>query len=339
MKQYLKIYYLNRYDLYETENYRAYSGYEQVVKSSSVFYRIKKHAFLQKLLKKFIFKSLPKDYLAANLSKEIIAFFKVLFTKSPVFYLYADKDAYILPILKRKLGLKCIKLYGTLHWPPEISSEFSFYKNNLITEFNGIIGLSTTISNLDFKPLKVIPHGIDLQYWSPVDDIITENVYLIIGVSNRDHNMQQKVINTIKGIDENAKFIVVAKTKAVRKLYADIEQVQTITFLTDSELKRYYTLSKAVILFQHHCLASNVVLESIAMCVPIITNLVGDINEYLGNDYPMYLDDDNLEEQLMLFCFNESLQHEIKNRFKAIREQFAWPRLTQETIEFIKNNY
>src|SRR5690554_2491471 len=120
-----KIYYINRYDLHKINKIKDYSGYEQIVKYSSCFYKVNKSHILDKILKKIFYKNLPKGYLAANLSKEIKVFFKVIFTKQPVFYLYADKDAFLLPLLKRRLNLNWNKIYGTLHWPPEESKDFS----------------------------------------------------------------------------------------------------------------------------------------------------------------------------------------------------------------------
>jgi glycosyltransferase involved in cell wall biosynthesis len=334
-----KIYYINRYDLHKPKQVRDYSGYEQVVKYSVKFTIVKTNELIQKVLKKTLFKTLPKGYLAANLSKELKVFFKILFTKEPVFYLYADKDAFLLPLLKRRLKLNWIKIYGTLHWPPEKSNDFSFYRHALDNEFNGIIGLSTTIKALNYKNTKIIPHGIDLSFWKKSNSVINENLYLIIGVSNRDHIKQANIIKKIKQIDPEAKFLLIAKNKAVQNIYKDIPYIERkADFIIDTELKRYYEKAKAVILFQNHCLASNVVLESIAMCVPIIANLVGDINEYLGDDYPLYIDEDNEELKLREFCLFETIGNEIKDRFELMSSRFDWKHITKSTIDFIDQN-
>ena len=332
-----KIYYINRYDLRKINKIKDFSGYEQVVKYSSSFYKVDKSEFLYKILKKIFYKSLPKGYLAANLSKEIKVFFKVVFTKQPVFYLYADKDAFLLPLLKRKLKLKWIKIFGTLHWPPEESEDFSFYKFGLSSEFNGIIGLSSTIKSLNYKNIKIIPHGIDLSFWKKTNSFQKENLYLIVGISNRDHIKQKRIILKIKNIDSEAKFLIITRNKAIQKMYEGIEGVNIKKdFVADDELKTYYEKSKAVILFQNHCLASNVVLESMAMCVPIIANLVGDIHEYLGDNYPLYITDENEEIKLREFCISNTLIGVITARFEETRNQFNWLKIAEETVDFIQ---
>ena len=66
-----KIYYINRYDLFKTERFRQFSGYEQVVKHSNQFIRVKSSVYLQKFFKKSWFKQVPKDYLFTNLNLEL----------------------------------------------------------------------------------------------------------------------------------------------------------------------------------------------------------------------------------------------------------------------------
>ena len=150
---------------------------------------------------------------------------------------------------------------------------------------------------------------------------------------------QIKIIKLIKQIDSEAKFLLIARIKSIQKMYENINGVNIKKeVIEDDELKTYYEKAKAVILFQDNCLASNVVLESIAMCVPIITNLVGDIGEYLYEDYPLYIEEGKEEEKLSAFCLSDTLQNEIIKRFKEIRNDFDWPNITKATIDFIEQH-
>ena len=319
------IYYINRYDLHKPNKVRDYSGYEQVAKYSNSFKRINPNKRLSKILFFFFKKYTPLNYLQQNYSKELIAFFKALVTGNPIFYLYADKDAFLVPILKRKLGLKRIKIFGTLHWPIETSKKFSFHKFNLASEFNGIIALSSSLKQLGIKNLEVIPHGINLDFWNNEQPENQSNMYLIIGISNRNHEQQIHIINEIKNIDNKAKFILVARNKKVISYYQNISNLEIRnTYVLDEDLKLLYMQAKAVILIQNHCYASNVVLESMAMQVPLITNRIGDIEEYLGNDYVLYINEDNLEEKLKHFCFSNDFRSQIVNYFEQLRRNFNW---------------
>ena len=333
------IYYINRYDLHKPKNVKDYSGYEQVVKYSKSFKKINPNKLLSRILFFFFKKHTPRNYLQQNYSKEVIAFFKALVTGNPIFYLYADKDAFLVPLLKRKLRLKRLKIFGTLHWPIETSKEFSFHKHHLASEFNGIIALSSSLKQLGYKNMKEIPHGINLDFWNNNQELKDNNVYLIIGISNRNHKQQIKIINAIKDIDSNASFVLVARNKTVISYYQNISNLEIRDkYVLDDELKELYAKAKAVILIQNHCYASNVVLESIAMRVPLIANRVGDIEDYLGTDYGLFINDENIDEKLQLICTSQSFRMDIINYLDKMRDNFNWNHITENTITFMQSN-
>jgi|TARA_B110000037_G_C17047463_1_gene476294 hypothetical protein len=329
----MEVFFIDRYDNQKINDVKSFSGYEQVVKYKSNFSRIKSFLIIDKLVKKF-FKKIPKDYLKANISKEILALVKSLVFGSPVFYLYADKDAFILPLIKRKFNLKRVKVFGTLHWPVDISHDYSFYKNNLYDQFDGIISLSSSSNLYNNKKNITIPHGINLKYWQNSSNMSFLNYYLIIGVSNRNHEKQVEIINRILKIDNEAKFILICREQSVHRLYENIKNINIHEdYISDACLKELYSKAKGVILYQNYCLASNVVLESIAMQVPLITNNVGDISDYLGFDYPLYNPD---EDTLKSFITSEIIRGEIVNYFKNLKIKFDWNEISSETLNFIE---
>jgi|GEM_PF-2870162 len=331
------IYYINRYDSNKRKQVRENSGYEQIVKYAHVFVKVKPSKFISKLVVKLIGKKMPVDYIGFTATEELILFFKALITGRPVFYLYADKDAFLLPLIKKKFNVKRIKLYGTLHWPKEVSDDFSFYKNNLSEVFNGIITLSSSLSKFPFENVKVIPHGIDNSYWfNDVSDDF-DNYYLIVGVSNRDHEKQRDIINRLIQIDPLAKFKVMINHRIIREQYRKIPNVEIFeTRIEDQDLKYLYLRAKAVILFQNYCLASNVVLESMSMGVPLLTNNIGDVSEYLGRDYPLYIDDENDYYKLNKISISNNFRSNIVNYLLSRRNQFGWFNIAEQTKEFIK---
>lgn len=330
-----KIYYINRYQGYKLKDIKSYSGYEQIIKYEEVFQTIKVSPKLGRNLIKLLNIKVPENYIKSIFGDELMALIVGVITGRPIFYLYADKDAFLIPKVKKKFGLKRLKLYGTLHWPKEISREFSFYKYNLASQFDGIITLSSTLQQ-NFKKSVIIPHGIDLEYWKSNTNQDYCNFYLLLGQSNRDHLKQVEVIKEIKNIDSKARFVLLAQQKSIYGYYEGVEDLKIIKEkITDSELKRLYATTRAVILIQKHCLASNVVLESLAMSVPVVANNVGDISEYLGINYPLYCNENN--DNLIEFCTNENFRNRIKKYLELKRHQFAWRSIVQKTISYINN--
>ena len=311
--------FIDRYDNFKKNNVKSYSGYEQIIKFKSNFSRIKSWIIFDKLVSKS-YKKFPKDYIKSNISKEILALLKSLLFGEPVFYLYADKDAFILPLIKRKFNLKRVKVFGTLHWPVDISKDYSFYHYNLEDQFDGIISLSSSSQSFNEKKNIIIPHGINLKYWKKLVDISYSNFYLIIGVSNRNHLKQREIIKRINNLDDDAKFVLICRDSSICKLYNKLKNIVIHRDpISDNHLKDLYSKAKGVILNQYHCLASNVVLECIAMQVPLITNNVGDISDYLGCDYPLYDPD---EVTLKAFIKSEKIRKEIVNSFENLKLKF-----------------
>lgn len=333
-----KIYYINRYDSNKRNQVRENSGYEQIVKYSKVFLKSTSSRFISELILRLVGKNKPADYIKLTAGEEFILFFKALITGRPVFYLYADKDAYILPILKRKFKTRRVKLYGALHWPKEISSSFSFYKNDLATAFDGLITLSSSLSNFPIKNVSVIPHGINNEYWSNDNVQDYDNYYVLVGISNRDHDRQIDIMNRILAIDPQARFKVAISDKIVREKYKKIENTEVFeTRIDDEHLKYLYLRAKAVILFQNYCLASNVILESMAMGVPVIANNVGDISEYLGSEYALYIDGEEDYSKLKEIAFSESYRSKVANYLHLRRHKFDWSNISEQTKTFINS--
>ncbi|RDK84809.1 glycosyltransferase family protein [Marinirhabdus gelatinilytica] len=334
------IYYINRYNLQKRKEIRENTGYEQIVKYSSLFKPITGNELLAKIVLKVLKLKLPKNYLKITISEEIKALFIALLTGAPIFYLYADKDAFLLPLLKRKFGLKQVKLFGTLHWPIETSQKFSFYEKNLIFQFDGIITLSSSLTLLNHPNQITIPHGININYWQENDTLKFKNFYLIIGVSNRDHEKQIQLIKQIKYLDNTARFVVLIDNKVIYNLYEGLLDLEVIkTRISDAKLKELYVRCKAVILIQKYCLASNLVLECIATTTPIIANNVGDIAEYLGKRYPLFLSQDNQPNNLEKFIFdNENYRRKILEYLSGLRDTFNWPSIVNNTVKFINNS-
>ena len=332
----MMIYVINRYQN-KRKNIKQHSGYEKLIDYSSIFRTVDSPKWFSKILSKIV-KSKPKDYLSHTYGKEILVLFMALITGRPVFYLYADKDAYLLPLLKRKFKLNHLRLYGTLHWPVEDASEFSFYKYDLSSNFNGIITLSKNKSlNIKCKR-KVIYHGIDLCFWKNDDlNLNSKSYYFLVGQSNRDHERQAELMYKILKIEPDAEFKVLIRNKKFYSLYKMIPNTEVINkSVTDNELKKLYINSKAIILIQKNCLASNVVLETIATQRPIITNRVGDIEEYFQKD--LFINCSNPNSFLQNLCLSDLKRIEMIDYFGCLRKNYEWYIVAEKTKKFILNN-
>lgn len=334
-----KVYCIDRYNYQNIKSHKNYSGYEQILKYHSSFKIIRGNRTLSKLCQ-IIFKiNKPKDYQAKTIGEEILALVKALITGRPVFYLYADKDAFILPRFKRKFKIKRLRLFGTLHWPQEISADFSFYKYQLENHFDGIITLSSLLGQQRSCRHAIIPHGIDINYWQNNHSENRNNTYIVIGMSNRNHKKQSEVLVRIEQKDENAEFLIFLGDKKIRKYYAGIKNLKFIdSVITDDALKEVYSNCKAVVLIQDYCLASNVVLEALSMGAPLIVNKIGDIAEYIGEDYLLYVDLKEQKDNIDYFISSPEFRKEISDKLLMRRKKFKWSEIADKVYQFIFEN-
>lgn len=333
-----RIFTINRYNGRKNRKVKEFSGYEQIIQYSKAFIPQTGSLFLSKFILRVFRLKKPEDYLTKTIFEELRGVFNAWLFGSPIFYLYADKDAFLGPIIKRRLNLKNVKIFGTLHWPMEISQNYSFNKYKLHSEFDGIITLSSSLSfYLDKKvKFKIIPHGIDSEFWTNRNPSDYQNSYLIIGQSNRNHQKQIALIKSIKNWDSGARFDIVISNKQVKQLYRNIASVRVIeNRLTDLELRDLYSQSKAVILIQDYCLASNTVMECMSMGIPLLANSVGDIKEYIGENYPLFLNQDNQEDLVGRFVKDKQLRNQVSKILLRRKLKYQWEEVTSKTIDFI----
>jgi glycosyltransferase involved in cell wall biosynthesis len=340
------VYFIERYDRFKKDNIGTYSGYHQIVKYSSNYKRIKGNRFLNSLLKRFLVKIHKPGYLFANSSKEISGMFRdILKPKTRIHYLYADKDALILPLLRSRLNLKRIELIGSFHWPVQpMSKAEEKQEAERLQQFKKAIILGPQLYDHYAKyipSVRFIPHGIDTDYWKKSSRISEKEKYrqakniLIIGESNRDHEAQARLMRVILEYDNNVSFTVLIKRQEVLQHYTGIENtVINDGYLNDDDFKALYEGAFAVLLIQENCLGSNVVLESMSLGIPLITNNTGDIGVYLGDEYDLYIDRQlTLKHKLL---WNDPDYYRNTSNYLLERSKFfSWDIVAKQTMDFV----
>jgi glycosyltransferase involved in cell wall biosynthesis len=327
MKTKPTINFIDRYDNALVK--RKYSGYEQLPLYMEGYKRLHSINWLNKLLKLLLIGKQPKDYIWANSSKEVVAIFMALVFNRPVHYLYGDKDTFIILQVKRIFRWKRIRIYATLHWPL-IDSD-----RNRIAQLAFIDCCIVMGSQFHQEVKKIIdntflvPHGIDLSFWQLEKVIEDEDYILILGTSNRDHKLQRLVAEQIIK-NHGCRVKVLTHAKEERQKYSEIGVEVIEGFMGDIDLKVLITKAKALLLIQLNCIASNVVLESMALGKPLIANRVGDIVDYLGEEYPYLPFEEDINDFLTSFFKKQSLlelSQQLKNRVR----DFSWYSVAKRT--------
>ncbi len=330
------MFYVDRYDFLKKK--RLFSGYECLPKYILHYKQIKNTLFLNKVLKYLLFKKKPKNYLFVNSSKEIKAIIIAFFTQRPVHFLYADKDAWLILLFKKYFPFFKLSLFGTFHWPISIHDD---YHLSLFKYFDKVVVMGSKFKfDVDkyCKDVRCIPHGIDLEFWQRSSDYsksgLESSRILIIGNSNRDHARQLFILNVLVSMNLGLSFFLICGNNEYLSDYLKIPNLRYAKgFISDMELKTMYHDSKAVLLMQYDSIASNVVLESMAMGIPLITSDIGDVGYYLGREYPFIQDNINLNKQLIDFLTDDNLNF-LSQDLITKSKHFTWSKIAEQT-----NNY
>ena len=322
-----------------------YSGYEKIIPNLTINYKIVKYfSILFPIAKKLKSRTQLKNYSTVALSKELKILFKLPINKT-IFILYGDMDYYYLHFLKRGI-LKLLnnQLIVTFHHPPqEIEKRLNYNRKLVLGSIDKIIVMGPNqipfFKKYTNAAIKFIPHGIDTDYFKPLNNIKKNNEILIIGVSHRDH---QRNITIIKMMNDCNITFKIVMPKESAKLYSNLKNVDIITErIDDKTLLNFYQSSKAILLSLVDCTASNTILEAIATGCPLVVNNVGAVKDYIPteSDIPVFKSND-IEDQvnyIRKIIEDEDFASSISKKQRILALNYDWKIISKITENFILN--
>jgi glycosyltransferase involved in cell wall biosynthesis len=142
------------------------------------------------------------------------------------------------------------------------------------------------------QSVRVIPHGVDANYFTPSNDTSDSPLILTLGNWRRDFKLWQAVATEFLRRGRPEVFCLVTN-KENRKQFSLKKTANTVFMhgISDLELRELYNRSKALFLPLLDAVANNALLEGLAMGKQI---LVSDLpaTRFYGADEVAYLDKD-----------------------------------------------
>jgi len=212
--------------------------------------------------------------------------------------------------------------------------------NPNIKKINGAIALGSNqkeflIENLPSRKVKLIHHGVDINFFKPSKDINDgyRKSILFVGQHLRDFELLNQIVDVIKiiKIDINIvihpSYVQFLKNKKYLNIY---------TGISDFKLRSLYRSAICLFLPFKDVTACNSILEALACGIPIITNKVGDNTDYLNNRCAIFANDkDSFIDSIKYLVKNknnETMRLEARN--KAL--EFDWKLISQKIQKFYK---
>jgi glycosyltransferase involved in cell wall biosynthesis len=243
------------------------------------------------------------------------------------------------------------KVLLTLHQPESVLSSFRTSPQGLsfietAQRADRLIAMSPHVVEcyqkfFENQSVRVIPHGVDTNYFTPGNDISDSSLILTLGNWRRDFKLWQAVASNFLKRGRPEIFCLVTNREN-RKHFSLKKTANTIFMhgISDLELRGLYNRSKALFLPLLDAVANNALLEGLSMGKQI---LVSDLpaSRFYGEDHVSYLDKDatietasNALSHLLDKSTLQERRPDIRNYAEA---NFSWPRIAKAYQEEYSN--
>lgn len=191
---------------------------------------------------------------------------------------------------------------------------------------------------VESEKIEVIPHGIDLSYFHRSEAATGDQfTVLSVGSYRRRFDLLKNVIEIIGGIRPEISFVIVASPDKTRELEG-LANVKVLAGVSDSDLRRLYSSSSCLLMTLQAATANNAILEAMACELPIVSEDVGGIREYVGEAGILAPSGsvDALVEAILSLHGNRDLAARL-GRIGGIRaKSFDWPIIAERTTAFYR---
>ena len=243
------------------------------------------------------------------------------------------------------------KVLLTLHQPESVLSSFRISPQGLsfietAQRADRLIAMSPHVVEcyqkfFENQSVRVIPHGVDTNYFTPGNDISDSSLILTLGNWRRDFKLWQAVANNFLKRGRPETFFLV--TNPENRKQCGLKKTANTIFMngiSDLELRELYNRSKALFLPLLDAVANNALLEGLSMGKHI---LVSDLpaSRFYGEDHVSYLDKDATIETASNALFQLLDKSTLQERRPDIRNyaeaNFSWPRIAKAYQEEYSN--
>jgi glycosyltransferase involved in cell wall biosynthesis len=330
-------------------HHSGHSGYEQLIKylpDAEVFTyprghgdNFLKHNF-ERILRRF---TCSKWYQWDSLvfEREVYRKAKKASKEEPLIahMLYGDTSIGWIPYVKDKLNLKLVL---TIHTCPSDMDEV-FQRPELLKKVDAFILLGGNqvpwLRKLGIpnRRMHVIPHGVDADFFHPAEKSTESKKVkqiLMVGSWRRNFDLYKKVAESTLS-DSNLHYNIVTHEHNFPP-FRNLSNVTCKTGLGDVELLHEYQNSDALLLGIDDAVANNVLVEAMATKLPVISERVGAISEYVSDEEAHFTEPNDVpgivEKLELIKSGDSSVKEKAEKAYQRVHETLAWPMIAERTM-------
>ncbi|MEJ7828873.1 MAG: glycosyltransferase family 4 protein [Segetibacter sp.] len=187
------------------------------------------------------------------------------------------------------------------------------------------------------EKIHVVLHGIDCNYFKPAPQL-KDTPFTILSVGNwqRNFNMLSEICRQL-GKVSNIKVRIISLEK-FKHLYEGMPNVVFQSRLSDEELLQAYQQASCFLMTARDATANNALLEALACGLPIVSERVGGIPEYVNEKCALFCNDvDSFVGNIIKLSTSPQLQKEMSLAARQRAEQLDWKESAKEMREIYKS--
>ena len=244
-----------------------------------------------------------------------------------IHYLWGDRDISFMDFLKKKRNLKLVislhncasMLDGTYNFPGR-------FKN-----FDALILMSKVQqpyfekAGVPKEKIHVVLHGIDCDHFKPAIELKNENTFTLLSVGSWQRNFT--ILSEIcKGLEavSDVKIVIISSSK-FKYLFEGQKHITFQSGLSNEELLRAYQQASCFLMTADDATANNALLEALACGLPIVTERIGGIPEYVNEKCALFSEDvDAFVKNILKIANSKQLQKEMGLAARERAEELDW---------------
>jgi glycosyltransferase involved in cell wall biosynthesis len=231
------------------------------------------------------------------------------------------------------------KVVATFHQPVIESTQF-ILKTDAIRRLDGVILLSESQRDF-FSPhlgddrIFVVPHGIDLNYFTPGRGISEKNNIVAVGNWLRDYKTLSAALRILQEKRPRLTCNIVTQDNN-KGHFTGLTNVVFHSGISDLDLLRLYQQAGLAVLSLTGTAANNALLEALACGLPIVATDLPAIREYTtpeGARYVRHSDPDHLA-QTIIDTIDDGRGRGLMSRANRSRaERYSWETVARQTMD------
>lgn len=278
-------------------------------------------------------------YLVPEMKRELELQIRTFFQQESIFhFLYGEND------FRKFRPLGKGKLFVTYHFPPEKYSQY-FAKPPNLKRVNAVIVVGS--NQVDYfakwvpkENILFVPHGVDTEYYVPVENETRDHRVLFVGTHLRDFDLLKGVIERIEKLSIDLSFTIVT-FKENWKIFQGLRKIELLTDVTEAKLLQHYQRHALLFLPVVDGTANNTLLEAAASGLPIITTDVGGVRDYLDDGSAIFLRSKEIStvvSTVMDVLSDGGKRRELSTKARQKMLSYDW-KVIAETIQKVYEAY